>query len=190
MFSLVFSRRYSMAHRFIAGNSEKCAVPHGHNEIVTVHLKAVDPSPLDGVNNMVEPFERAKARWHRWVDDYVDHALQLSEADPLLEWFVRHEPHRVSRILVTPGDPTTEALACCMMAKLNAFLKSDGGRLACAEIRIEETPTNAVTFEGDPLSYLVSAPGANPWWKRADMTINDLLPVRTDSSLLQEMVAR
>ena len=84
MFSLVFSRRYSMAHRFIAGNSEKCAVPHGHNEIVTVQLKAVDPSPLDGVNNMVEPFERAKTRWHRWVDDYVDHALQLSEADPCL----------------------------------------------------------------------------------------------------------
>ncbi|MEJ1936503.1 6-carboxytetrahydropterin synthase, partial [Nostoc sp. NIES-2111] len=60
MFSLVFSRRYSMAHRLIAGLSEKCAVPHGHNEIVTVTLRAVTPARLDGAANMVVPFERAK----------------------------------------------------------------------------------------------------------------------------------
>ena len=36
MFSLIFSRRYSMAHRLLSGGSPKCAVPHGHNETVTV----------------------------------------------------------------------------------------------------------------------------------------------------------
>lgn len=174
MFSLVFSRRFAMGHRLIAGGSEKCAIPHGHNETVTVTLRAASPSRLDGVANMVEPFEQAKATWHRWIDHHVDHALQLSEADPLLDWFARHEPARLARILVTPGDPTTEMLACCMMAKLNALLAHEGGRLVCADIRLEETPTNTVTFTGDPLAALPQVADRDHWWCRADMTINDV----------------
>jgi 6-pyruvoyltetrahydropterin/6-carboxytetrahydropterin synthase len=184
VFSLVFTRRYAMAHRLIAGTSDKCATPHGHNEFVTVKLVAVTPQPLDGVVNMVELFERAKSTWHRWVDDHLDHTLQLSDQDPLLDWFRVHEPRRLARIMVTPGDPTTEMLACCMMAKLNRFLADDGGRLICAEIRIEETPTNTVTFEGDPLAMLPVVPGAR-WWQRADMTINDLEP----ACAMREVVA-
>ena len=174
MFNLVFSRRYTMGHRLIAGGSDKCAMPHGHNEVVTVTLRAVQSSRLDGAANMVEPFERAKATWHRWIDNHVDHALQLSASDPLLGWFARQEPERLGRILITPGDPTTEMLACCMMAKLAAFLTADGGRLSCAEIRIEETPTNAVTFDGNPAHYLPSTSPANAWWHRPDMSLNDL----------------
>lgn len=174
MFSLVFTRRYAMAHRLITGLSEKCAVPHGHNELVTVTLRATSPSPLDGGANMVMPFERAKGTWHRWIDNHVDHSLQLSADDPLLDWFAAREPHRLARILVTPGDPTTEVLAACMMAKLNSFLDSDGGRLVCAEIRIDETPTNTVTFSGDPRAVLPGVPLTRPWWTRSDMSINDL----------------
>ena len=175
MFSLVFSRRYAMAHRLASGTAEKCAVPHGHTEAVTVMLRPVAPLPLDGAVNMIEPFERAKGTWHSWIDDHVDHAFQLSATDPLLAWFVEREPHRLGRILVTPGDPTTEVLACCMMAKLNAFLDADGGRLACVEIRIEETPTNAVSFDGNPAAFLPANGSALPWWRRADMSINDLM---------------
>ena len=174
MFSLVFSRRYAMAHRLIAGLSEKCAIPHGHNETVTVTLRAVSPAPLDGFANMVVPFERAKRMWHRWIDEHVDHALQLSAGDPLLDWFAEREPHRLSRLLVTPGDPTTEVLAACMKAKLSAFLAADGGHLACASIRVDETPTNTVTFEGDPAAVLPRSSLARPWWMRADMCISDL----------------
>jgi 6-pyruvoyltetrahydropterin/6-carboxytetrahydropterin synthase len=173
MFNLVFSRRYTMGHRLISGGSEKCAIPHGHNETVTAKLRAFQPCRLDGVANMVEPFERAKATWHRWIDNNVDHALQLSAADPLVDWFANHEPHRLERILVTPGDPTTEVLACCMMAKLGAFLAADGGRLVCAEIRIDETPTNAVTFDGRPEVFLPTTIGIDAWWDRADMSINN-----------------
>lgn len=176
MFNLLFSRRFTMGHRLIAGTSEKCAIPHGHNEIVTVRLRAVQSSRLDGAANMVEPFERAKAIWHRWIDDHIDHALQLSASDPLLGWFTEREPQRLGRILVTPGDPTTEMLACCMMAKIAAFLEEDGGRLSCAEIRIEETPTNTVTFDANPVHYLPVSSPSNAWWHRADMTINDLHP--------------
>jgi len=163
-----------MAHRLIAGLSEKCAIPHGHNETVTVTMQATTPSPLDGVANMVVPFERAKGTWHRWIDDQVDHSLHLSADDPLIDWFVSREPHRLGRILVTPGDPTTEVLAACMMAKLNAFLAADGGHLSCVSIRVDETPTNTVTFEGDAEAVLPRHPQARPWWVRADMSINDL----------------
>ncbi len=126
---------------------------------------------------MVMPFERAKATWHRWIDEHIDHALQLSGSDPLLQWFLTQEPARARRILVTHGDPTTEMLACCMKAKLNAFLAADGGILLCTEIAIEETPTNTVVFDGDPDAYLPAGERASPWWHRPDMSINDLAPI-------------
>lgn len=173
MFSLVFSRRFAMGHRLIAGLSEKCAIPHGHNEIVTVTLQAVRSAPLDGAANMVVPFERAKGTWHRWIDDHVDHSLHLSSDDPLIDWFASREPHRLGRILVTPGDPTTEVLAACMMAKLSAFLIADGGNLRCVSIQVDETPTNTVKFEGDPRLALPTPHQELPWWSRADMSIND-----------------
>ncbi|WP_142847496.1 6-carboxytetrahydropterin synthase [Telmatospirillum sp. J64-1] len=174
MFSLVFSRRYAMAHRLLSGNSVKCAVPHGHNETVTVRLQAVAPERLDGHANMVESFEKAKKTWHRWIDDAVDHTFQLSETDPLLAVFTQTEPHLLPRLLVTPGDPTTEILAACFMSKINAFLAAEGGRLRCVELRIEETPTNTVIFEGDPADVLPLSAGGDRWWLRADMSINDL----------------
>ena len=160
MFSLVFTRRYSMAHRLMADARSKCAVPHGHNELVTVRLQASAARRLDGVANMVEPFEIAKTHWHRWIDEEVDHALQLSDRDPLIGYFREHEPDRLARLLVTPGDPTTEMLAACFMAKLNAFLERDGSGLRCVEVAVEETPTNTVTFAGDPADVLPERPAA------------------------------
>jgi len=109
--------------------------------------------------NMVEPFEIAKAHWHRWIDEQVDHALQLSDGDPLIGYFRNHEPDRLARLLVTPGDPTTEMLAACFMAKLNAFLAKDGSDLRCVEVVVEETPTNTVTFAGDPADVLPETSG-------------------------------
>lgn len=177
MFGLVFTRRYSMAHRLIADGGGKCAVPHGHNELVVVKLEATGARRLDGAGNMVEPFETAKARWHRWIDEQVDHAFQLSDRDPLIDYFREREPDKLRRLLVTPGDPSTEILAACFKAKLSAFLEEDGNHLRCIEVKVEETPTNAVTFSGDPADVLPKrAAGDNrpAWWRRADMSINDL----------------
>jgi 6-pyruvoyltetrahydropterin/6-carboxytetrahydropterin synthase len=176
MFSLVFTRRYSMAHRLIADADSKCAVPHGHNELVTVRLQAIAARRLDGAANMVEPFEIAKGNWIRWIDDEVDHALQLSDRDPLIGYFREHEPARLARLLITPGDPTTEMLAACFMAKLNAFMEKNDSGLRCVEVAIEETPTNAVTFSGNPADVLPepSTRGNRvDWWWRADSSIND-----------------
>lgn len=171
---LIFTRRFSMGHRLIHDAGESCALPHGHNEFVTVRLEATAPRPLDGANNMVVSFRQAKTAWHRFVDERLDHALQLAEDDPLLAWFRTHEPHRAARIVVTPGDPTTEMMACLMKAKLDAMLHADGGLLRCRTITLQETPTNTVEFSGDPLSLIPAPrPPEHCWWRRADMSIQD-----------------
>ena len=77
--ALRFTRRFCMAHRLASGASAKCATPHGHNEQVSVELEPKAPATLDGAKNMVAEFAAAKRRWHRWIDERVDHALQLWE---------------------------------------------------------------------------------------------------------------
>jgi hypothetical protein len=51
---------------------------------------------------------------------------------------------------------------------------AEGGRLRCVRIEIEETPTNKMIFEGDPLRVLPFAASRTVWWLRADDSINDL----------------
>ncbi|MCQ8241820.1 6-pyruvoyl trahydropterin synthase family protein [Rhizosaccharibacter radicis] len=167
---LVFTRRFSMGHRLIAGGSESCALPHGHNEFVSVRLRAARRRMLDGAGNMVIPFADAKRRWHRFVDERLDHALQLGATDPLLRWFEQHEPARAGRIVVTPGDPTTELMACLLLSKLSAMLLDDGDRLRAVSLRLEETPTNAVELDADALPLLLPT-GGGGWWRRPDMSI-------------------
>ncbi|KXV77557.1 6-pyruvoyl trahydropterin synthase family protein [Acetobacter cerevisiae] len=171
---LVFTRRFSMGHRLIHGASESCALPHGHNEFVTVRLSPTIRARLDGKGNMPVSFQRAKSTWHRFVDEKLDHALQLAEDDPLLAWFQTNEPARAQRIVITPGDPTTELMVCLMMAKLSAFLRADGDVLRCTEVSLQETPTNTVTFSGNPDDMIPAVrPREACWWHRADMSISD-----------------
>lgn len=177
MFELVFSRRFSMAHRLLGPDVGKCDMPHGHNEIVTAHMEAVNPARLDGADNMVAPFDVAKRDWHGWIDGHVDHALQLSATDPLLDYFRESEPEKLARLIVTPGDPTTEVMAACFAAKLNAFLANTDSGLVCRRLELTETPTNTVIFSGEPGDVLPQSQGKDggpPWWQRADSSLNDL----------------
>ncbi|MFT9294383.1 MAG: 6-carboxytetrahydropterin synthase [Acetobacter orientalis] len=171
---LIFTRRFSMGHRLIHGASETCALPHGHNEFVSVKLTPTHPAPLDGMGNMPVSFQKAKSTWHKFVDEKLDHALQLAQDDPLLIWFQHNEPERAKRIVVTPGDPTTELMVCLMMAKLSAFLRAEGDVLRCIEVSLQETPTNTVSFTGNPKDFLPTPRGLEQcWWHRADMSIAD-----------------
>ncbi len=172
MAEIEFTRRYAMAHRLLADPNSKCAVPHGHNELVSVRLAPRERFRFGGANAQA-PFDALKARWHSWIDGAVDHALQLNEADPLIAFFREHEPKRLSSIMTFQGDPTTEALAACFWLKLSAFLKANTLPFDVAQVRVEETPTNTVvltreTFEPAQCGL---APGA--WPTRADMSIND-----------------
>ena len=167
-FILQFERRYSMAHRLLSGAAPRCSVPHGHNEVVTVDIVASNERPLDSDTNMLAEFSVVKKRWFHWIDEMVDHSFQIADTDPLIGYFREHEPERLPRLLITPGDPTTEIRAACYMAKLNVFLAGQG--LVCARLTIDETPTNSVVFTGDPTQVL---PAGDYWWWRSDESIND-----------------
>lgn len=173
MASLVFSRRYAMAHRLLADPQSKCAVPHGHNEIVTVTLDPEARFRFGGAN-AAAPFDAVKKRWHGWIDGHVDHALQLGEGDPLIDYFRAREPQHVSRLLIIPGDPTTEALAACFWLKLSAFLTSDQLPFKVSEVRVEETPTNTVLLTRGVFDPENCGLPKGAWPRRADMSINDL----------------
>jgi 6-pyruvoyltetrahydropterin/6-carboxytetrahydropterin synthase len=170
--NLEFTRRYAMAHRLIADMADKCATPHGHDEYVTVRLTPLADFRFGGAN-MAAPFARVKARWHGWIDGAVDHAFQLNTDDPLIGFFRAHEPARLARIMTFVGDPTTEALAVCFYLKLSAFVSADGLPFRVDSVRVQETPTNTVCFDGAGFDPSACGLPADAWPLRADMSIND-----------------
>lgn len=171
-FTLQFERRFSMAHRLISGSSPKCAIPHGHNEYVKVYLEVKASRTLDSHSNMIAAFAEAKHRWHQFVDERLDHSFQVRNDDPILDFFKQKEPHLMKRILITPGDPTTEVLCACLMSKLSAFLDDSDSNLQCARLEIQETPTNTVILEGVG-AYEPHLPQGDYWWCRSDFSINE-----------------
>lgn len=47
--------------------------------------------------------------------------------------------------------------------------------LRCTELSLQETPTNTVTFSGNPDELIPTGrAGAECWWHRADMSISDV----------------
>ena len=140
-FTLRFSRRYSMAHRLTSGAAPACSVPHGHDEVVTVEIVQADNAPLDPATNMLVEFDVAKRRWFEWIDRAVDHSFHLHAEDPLVSYFRTHEPNLVPRLLLTPGDPTTEMRALCFKSKLQNMLDAGqivrgGQRLATRSLQL------------------------------------------------------
>jgi len=172
MAALEFTRRYAMAHRLLETHSPKCAIPHGHNEFVTVRLDPVQPFAFS-LTNSAAPFEHIKRRWHQWIDEHVDHALHLGENDPLIGYFREREPALLKQIMTFQGDPTTEALAACFFLKLSAFVAADRLPFSVREVRIEETPTNTVVIDRAHFDPAQCGLPAGRWPFRADMSIND-----------------
>ena len=172
-----FKRRFSMAHRLRFDRDSKCMTPHGHNEFVTVCL---EPKPsargIDwGNSNYAASFAALKGHWHGFVDDALDHAFQLGADDPMIAYFKAHEPELLPRLLVVDGDPTTEAVATALYMKLNAILSKHLPDFGCVRFEIEETPTNSVVLT--PADIAACPIRLGEWCHRADMSLNDLLPV-------------
>ncbi|MEE3177597.1 MAG: 6-carboxytetrahydropterin synthase [Verrucomicrobiota bacterium] len=171
--TLRFSRRYAMGHRLISGAAPNCKIPHGHDEIVTVEIASPNNRKLDSDTNMLVEFEEAKGLWFEWIDGSLDHSFHVSSEDPIIKYFKENEPDLLSRLLITPGDPTTEIRSACYYAKLSSFLQTKEKDLICVGLQIQETPTNAVRFRCDDITKFLSS-GADHWWNRSDLSINDL----------------
>ena len=171
-FVLRFSRRYAMAHRLTSGAAPNCGIPHGHDEVVTVDIASRENAGLDPETNMLVEFDQVKRRWFQWIDKAVDHTFHLADGDPLIGFFREHEPNQLARILVTPGDPTTEIKTACFHSKLSAFLEAENPSYHCRRLVLQETPTNSVEFNGASTEGIL--PEGDHWWNRADQSINDL----------------
>jgi hypothetical protein len=72
----------------------------------------------------------------------------------------------------SPVISRPEMRACCSIAKLYTSPSADNRRAHCMETRFEETPTNAATFAGDPLTPLPASPRDTNWWAEADRAVN------------------
>jgi 6-pyruvoyltetrahydropterin/6-carboxytetrahydropterin synthase len=167
-----FTRRFSMAHRLRFDRTSKCATPHGHNEFITLSLKPKPETNLGwGQSNYALSFSNLKTDWHRFVDEALDHALQLGHDDPLIDYFKAHEPDILPRLLVIHGDPTTEAVALALYQKAIAILAARVPEVECVRLSLEETPTNKVIITSEDL---IGAPHLGDWCLRADLSLNDL----------------
>jgi 6-pyruvoyltetrahydropterin/6-carboxytetrahydropterin synthase len=103
----------------------------------------------------------------------VDHSFKLNAKDPMLAFIRQDNPE--GRLLVTPGDPTTEILSVLFKAKLEAFLKESQLGLYCKSVRIDETATNSIIFSGHTHHYLPEDPTSlSYWWNRSDFSTHDL----------------
>lgn len=174
MTDLIFTRRFSMAHRLLADRSDKCATPHGHNEFVKVTLRPRPDTPAGwGTANQAADFARLKRHWHQFIDKSLDHAFQLGAADPLIGYFRDHEPDLLPRLLILKGDPTTEALAVALYAKCQAILACFCPDFTCVGLDLEETPTNTVRLSPDDG---IAPFDLGAWTHRADLSLNDLVP--------------
>ena len=174
-----FKRRFSMAHRLRFDRDSKCMTPHGHNEFVTACLEPkASARGIDWGNaNYAASFAALKRHWHGFVDDALDHAFQLGAEDPMIAYFKAHEPELLPRLLVVDGDPTTEAVAAALYMKLNAILAKHLPDFACVRFEIEETPTNSVVLT--PADITACPIRLGEWCHRADMSLNDLLPMES-----------
>jgi 6-pyruvoyltetrahydropterin/6-carboxytetrahydropterin synthase len=172
MATLEFTRRFAMAHRLLAEPLDKCATPHGHNEHVTVRLAPTAKIAFGGDNRLAN-FAAVKHRWHGWIDGVVDHAFQVNAADPLIGFFRTHEPQRLARLMVFPGDPTTEALCLAFFLKCQAMLAAENLPFRVDSVRVEETPTNAVLLTAGDLDETECGFAPQTWAHRADFSIND-----------------
>lgn len=173
---MIFRRKFEAAHRLIQGVNANtlCSQPHGHTWEVMVGLEHRTMKTLDGAENVLIPFAKAKGDWHRFVDGSLDHACFLGSQDPLVQFLRENNPG--GRLLVTEGDPTTEILACLWMLKLTAILKSAAPELKAKWLHVQETQTNAIRITSDEAEqWLSNRSDKGPkWWARADMSTNDI----------------
>lgn len=167
---LQFTRRFSMAHRLSEGAAARCETPHGHNEFVSVRLTPRGGFHLDGARNMMVEFSEAKGRWHRFVDEHLDHALQLSDRDPFVKLVETHYPDW--RLVLTPGDPTTELMASLLACKCQAILDEVGTPLVVSGLTLQETPTNSVVLGSGAIGFAEQLADGNTsgWWRRGDFS--------------------
>ncbi len=127
---------FDAGHRLV-GHESKCANLHGHRYAAEVSIKLLGDADLDAVGRVVD-FSVVKAVFGKWIDDILDHAFIVNEADPLLEVIKASGKH-----VVVGCEPTAENLATWMLNVAAQLLDDD--RIRVIKLRLWETPTSSAT---------------------------------------------
>lgn len=141
MIGVRFTHNFETAHRlFELGEGSKCWNLHGHSWVVEVLV--VGPTDARG---MVVEFGEFKGWFRHMIDDRLDHGAVLNGDDPLVECLRGQS----SKVWLTTGDPTVEALAALIRTWVETELLpvvDNGTECHVAEVVVRETMTNAAVI--------------------------------------------
>jgi len=119
---------FHSAHRLTGAYQGKCANLHGHTWQISVSLSAPE---LDA-RAMVYDFNEMKPLGE-WIEDVLDHAVILSEQDPLLGVFKKNN----LKICTVPENPTSETLCRYVRVKAVELFEHNGVRVS--EVAVKES---------------------------------------------------
>jgi len=170
-FSTSFSYRFEAAHRFIDSSSIRCATPHGHSWNAEIEFKASE-FQLDN-SMMLHEFTSLKSAWKTFIHETVDHSFFIHHRDPILQSLVKEYPP--NRLLIFPGNPTTELVAALFLRKCVVMHDSLQAKstVAPSKIIIRETETNSISlsnFEYESFMRLNQIDKFAGWWNSVDPT--------------------
>lgn len=138
---LRFKYRFEAAHRFTQSTSPACMTPHGHTWYATLHLQT---SATLNKNDMSVEFHQVKSEWKSLITNTFDHSFMVNMTDPLIESV--SQIHPTARLILFPGDPTTELIALLLFNKCEMFMTQSqwNQQIVVSGITIDETPTNSI----------------------------------------------
>jgi 6-pyruvoyltetrahydropterin/6-carboxytetrahydropterin synthase len=143
MYRLEIRHNAEAAHRFYQADcSPKCQSIHGHSWVITLTLKA---SKLNNQGMVIE-FGQLKQAWRSWLDRHMDHSLMLHQDDPVAPALQAAVPE--IRLLLLPGDPTTENLAHWLTEQAQIILQGLGyeDSIAVERVQLQETAVNFAEY--------------------------------------------
>jgi 6-pyruvoyltetrahydropterin/6-carboxytetrahydropterin synthase len=172
---LRFKYRFEAAHRFTQSSSPSCMTPHGHTWYATLHLQS--SSPLNA-NDMAVEFFQLKSSWKALISDVFDHSYMCNSTDPLIEPLLKI--HGAARLILFPGDPTTELISLLMFNKCEKFISESQwkNQVSVSGITIDETPTNSIhcdrAFYLENISRYATHTG---WWSTSEIAARNCIRV-------------
>jgi 6-pyruvoyltetrahydropterin/6-carboxytetrahydropterin synthase len=148
MTTVEFKRVFSAAHR-LPNDPSKCNNIHGHNYRIRVRIDADKYGP----EKMVIAFDKVKE-----IIDHYDHALILAEHDPILEMM-----GKITRVVVVPGDPTTEFMADYLAEEILEMILEQPTRKQPTHVKVtivlsetDNITSSAIRVKGRPGSKVQS----------------------------------
>ena len=139
-------RKFSAAHRLINGYKGKCRNLHGHNYKLAVALRN---DKLDDHDLLID-FDVIKRLFDSYVQDSMDHAVLVSDADTELLKFVKKEQQR--HYIIDGGRNTSvEVLAHVLYEKFQQLLDTEQlqQQVKLHYVKVFETDTAWATYSKD-----------------------------------------